>query len=89
MGRTLTLFTYKLQFFFGPAFRGRFGPIAYLALILVFLPSARGSTSSPTSSSSSSACSAPADSPRASRRSRWPSRWGNPSTPQSRSSAYS
>src|SRR2546428_2125058 len=39
MGRTLTLFTYKLRFFFGPALRGRFGPLAYLALILIFLPS--------------------------------------------------
>src|SRR2546428_10030872 len=39
MGRTLTLFTYKLRFFFGPALRGRFGPVAYLALILIFLPS--------------------------------------------------
>ncbi len=39
MGRILTLFTYKLRFFFGPALRGRFGPLAYLALILIFLPS--------------------------------------------------
>lgn len=39
MGRTLALFTYKLRFFFGPSLRGRFGPIAYLALILIFLPS--------------------------------------------------
>ncbi|HWM52320.1 MAG TPA: hypothetical protein VNP71_04065 [Thermoplasmata archaeon] len=39
MGRTFTLFTYKLRFFFGPALRGRFGPLAYLALILIFLPS--------------------------------------------------
>src|SRR2546427_12397184 len=39
MGRTLTLFTYKLRFFFGPALRGRFGPLDYLALILIFLPS--------------------------------------------------
>ncbi len=39
MGRTLTLFTYKLRFFFGPSLRGRFGPLAYLALILIFLPS--------------------------------------------------
>jgi len=42
VGRTLTLFVYKLQFFFGPAFRGRFGPLAYLALILIFLPSGFG-----------------------------------------------
>ena len=39
MGRTFTLFTYKLRFFFGPTLRGRFGPLAYLALILIFLPS--------------------------------------------------
>src|SRR2546421_5571510 len=39
MGRSLALFTYKLRFFFGPALRGRFGPLAYLALILIFLPS--------------------------------------------------
>src|SRR5207247_10541391 len=31
------LFTYKMRFFFGPALRGRFGPLAYLALILIFL----------------------------------------------------
>src|SRR2546429_2932241 len=39
MGRALALFTYKMRFFFGPAIRGRFGPLAYLALILIFLPS--------------------------------------------------
>ena len=39
MGRTFTLFTYKLRFFFGPALRGRFGPLAYLGLVLIFLPS--------------------------------------------------
>ena len=39
MGRTLALFTYKLRFFFGPSLRGRFGPLAYFALILIFLPS--------------------------------------------------
>src|SRR2546429_2799719 len=39
MGRSLSLFTYKMRFFFGPALRGRFGPLAYLALILIFLPS--------------------------------------------------
>src|SRR5256885_4242498 len=42
MGRIFTLFTYKLRFFFGPALRGRFGPLAYLALILIFLPSGFG-----------------------------------------------
>src|SRR6267143_1886455 len=40
MGRALALFTYKMRFFFGPSLRGRFGPLAYLALILIFLPSA-------------------------------------------------
>ena len=39
MGRTLALFTYKLRFFFGPSLRGRFGPLAYFTLILIFLPS--------------------------------------------------
>jgi len=39
VNRTLTLFTYKLRFFFGPALRGRFGPLAYFGLILIFLPS--------------------------------------------------
>src|SRR5438309_8333752 len=39
MGRSLALFTYKLRFFFGPALRGRFGPLAYVGLILIFLPS--------------------------------------------------
>src|ERR671935_84988 len=39
MGRTLALFTYKLRFFFGPSLRGRFGPLSYAALILIFVPS--------------------------------------------------
>src|SRR6267143_1488229 len=39
MGRALALFTYKMRFFFGPALRGRFGPFAYMVLILIFLPS--------------------------------------------------
>src|SRR5256886_16008053 len=39
MGRALALFTYKMRFFFGPSIRGRFGPLAYVALILIFLPS--------------------------------------------------
>jgi len=39
MGRAFALFTYKLRFFFGPSLRGRFGPLSYGALILVFLPS--------------------------------------------------
>lgn len=39
MGRALALFTYKLRFFFGPALRGRFGPLSYVVLILIFLPS--------------------------------------------------
>ncbi len=42
MGRTITLFTYKLRFFFGPALGGHFGPLAYVALILIFLPSGFG-----------------------------------------------
>src|SRR2546426_424404 len=39
VGRTLTLFTSKLRFCCGPALRGRSGPLAYLALVLIFLPS--------------------------------------------------
>src|SRR3989442_3374612 len=39
LSRTLALFIYKLRFFFGPALRGRFGPLAYVGLILIFLPS--------------------------------------------------
>src|SRR2546430_7470447 len=39
MGRALALFTYKMRFFFGPSIRGRFGPLAYVGLILIFLPS--------------------------------------------------
>jgi len=39
MGRALTLISYKLRFFFGPSFRGRYGALVYLALVLVFLPS--------------------------------------------------
>jgi hypothetical protein len=39
MGRALALFTYKLRFFFGPSLRGRFGPLSYIALVLIFLPS--------------------------------------------------
>src|SRR5206468_1584964 len=36
MGRSLALFTYKMRFFFGPALRGRFGPLAYLMADLAF-----------------------------------------------------
>jgi hypothetical protein len=39
MGRTLALFTYKLRFFFGPSLRGRFGPLSYAVMILIFIPS--------------------------------------------------
>ncbi|HYT00844.1 MAG TPA: hypothetical protein VEO20_09290 [Thermoplasmata archaeon] len=39
MGRTSSLFTYKLRFFFGPSLRGRFGPLLYLILIMIFIPS--------------------------------------------------
>jgi len=38
MGRVAALVAYKLQFFLGPAFRGRFGPLVFLGLLLVFLP---------------------------------------------------
>lgn len=39
MGRSSALFAYKIRFFFGPALRGRFGPLAYVALVLLFIPS--------------------------------------------------
>lgn len=39
MGRGFALFAYKLRFFFGPALRGRFGVLTYVALVLLFLPS--------------------------------------------------
>ncbi len=42
MARVGTLFLYKLRFFFGPTLRGRFGPLAYLGLILLFVPSGYG-----------------------------------------------
>ncbi|MGQ0796772.1 MAG: hypothetical protein ACT4OI_02740 [Methanobacteriota archaeon] len=31
-----------MRFFFGPSFRGRFGPLVYVALVLVFVPSGWG-----------------------------------------------
>jgi hypothetical protein len=36
MSRILTLLSYKIRFFFGPSLRGRFGPLAYLGLVLLF-----------------------------------------------------
>ena len=36
MAQWLPLFGYKLRFFFGPAFRGRLGPLAYLGLVSLF-----------------------------------------------------
>ena len=42
MGRTSSLFAYKIRFFFGPALRGRLGPLAYFALVLIFIPSGFG-----------------------------------------------
>ncbi len=42
MSRLWTLLLYKIRFFFGPALRGRFGPLAYLGLILLFVPSGFG-----------------------------------------------
>lgn len=38
MGRTAALLSYKLRFFFSPALRGRAGPLAFVFLILLFLP---------------------------------------------------
>ena len=42
MSRTWTVFTYKLRFFFGPSFRGRYGALVYLGLVLLFVPSGIG-----------------------------------------------
>jgi hypothetical protein len=42
MSRVGPLLLYKIRFFFGPALRGRLGPLAYIGLILVFLPSGFG-----------------------------------------------
>jgi len=42
LGRTWTLASYKIRFFFGPAFRGRFGPLVYVGLIVLFVPSGWG-----------------------------------------------
>ncbi len=42
MSRTFTLFLYKMRFFFGPALRGRFGPLVFVALILLFVPTGFG-----------------------------------------------
>jgi len=36
MPRVLALVSYKIRFFFGPALRGRLGPVAYLGLVLLF-----------------------------------------------------
>lgn len=42
MGRTTSLFTYKMRFFFGPSLRGRLGPLAYAGLVAIFVPSGIG-----------------------------------------------
>ncbi len=42
MTRVGTLLLYKIRFFFGPTLRGRLGPLAYVGLILLFLPSGFG-----------------------------------------------
>ncbi len=42
MSRVVPLLFYKIRFFFGPALRGKFGPLAYIGLILLFLPSGFG-----------------------------------------------
>ncbi len=42
MTRVGALLLYKIRFFFGPTLRGRLGPLAYLGLILLFLPSGYG-----------------------------------------------
>ncbi len=42
LARTLTLLGYKLKFFFGPALRGRFGPLLLIVFIIIFTPSGIG-----------------------------------------------
>src|SRR3990170_2743481 len=42
MGRTSSVFAYKIRFFFGPSLRGRLGPLAYFGLVLLFIPSGFG-----------------------------------------------
>src|SRR3972149_1526861 len=42
MGRPLSLFAYKIRFFFGPSLRSRLGPFAYLGLVAIFIPSGYG-----------------------------------------------
>ena len=42
MSRVPTLLSYEIRFFFGPTLRGRFGPLAYLGLIILFVPSGYG-----------------------------------------------
>jgi hypothetical protein len=42
MSNVRTLLAYKLKMFFGPSFRGRFGPLPMLGIILAFVPSGFG-----------------------------------------------
>lgn len=42
MSKVSTLLAYKLKMFFGPSYRGRFGPLPMLAIILLFVPSGFG-----------------------------------------------
>ncbi len=42
MSRTFTLFMYKIRFFFGPSLRGRLGPLAFIGLIVLFVPTGFG-----------------------------------------------
>ncbi|MEK6986867.1 MAG: hypothetical protein AABX97_02090, partial [Candidatus Thermoplasmatota archaeon] len=37
MSRVWTLFSYKLRFFFGSSVRGRFGPLPFIGLSLLFV----------------------------------------------------
>jgi hypothetical protein len=42
MSNVLVLLTYKLKMFFGPTYRGRFGPLPLIGVILMFVPTGLG-----------------------------------------------
>jgi hypothetical protein len=42
MSNVRALLAYKLKMFFGPSYRGRFGPLPLLGIILLFVPSGFG-----------------------------------------------
>ena len=42
MSNVLTLVTYKVKMFFAPSYRGKYGPLPLIALMLLFVPSGAG-----------------------------------------------